>query len=105
METVALRNYRPALAGLKRLAVWDGRPASKFWHSTLQIYIAQLSGDIPALTRYAHDPECFSWALEAFAHMGRYDLLRTLAGDSDYRFQGAAMALVALQPGDEKTVK
>ena len=105
MTVVALRNYRPALAGLKRLAASPGNPPSSFWRSTLPIYIAQLSEDIPALIRYAHDPECFSWALEAFAHMGRYDQLRILASDSEYRFQGAAMSLIANQPGMDKKAK
>ncbi len=104
VTVVALRNYRPALTGLKRLAAWPGNPPSDFWRRTLPIYIAQLSKDITALTRYAHDETCAITALEALKRMGEIDVLRSLAGDMDYRFQGAAKTLLETVPTGGKAV-
>jgi hypothetical protein len=105
VTVIALRNYRPALTGLKRLAVRPGNPPSNFWRVTVPIYIAQLSEDVPALTRYAHDDTCAITALEALKRMGRNDVLRSLAADMNYRFQGAAKTLLETAPAGAQAVK
>ncbi|MBZ5639185.1 MAG: hypothetical protein LAO51_10600 [Acidobacteriia bacterium] len=99
---VAEQNYTRALAGLKRVAAQEN-PPSNFWSLTVPVYVAQLSEDVPALARYARDPTCAIPALEALKRIGRNDLLRSLAADMDYRFQGAAKALLEQQSGTGKS--
>jgi hypothetical protein len=104
VTTVAAQNYRPALQGVRRLA-GQANPPSTFWQSTVPVYIAQLSDDVPGLTRYAHDQASAIPALQALKRMGRDDLLRSLAADMNYRFQGTAKSLLETAPPGAEAVK
>lgn len=93
IEVISIRNYRPALAVLRKLGSGGGPEYAATWR-WLPVYIAQLSGDTDALKRHASEPERFSWALQAMKRMGRDDILRVLVKDHEYRYRDSAQKLL-----------
>jgi len=93
IEVISIRNYRPALAVLRKFGSESGPEYARTWR-WLPVYIAQLSDDTGALTRYASEPEQFSWALQAMKRLGRDDMLKVFANDQKYPYREVAQKLL-----------
>jgi hypothetical protein len=86
---IARHNYKPGLSALKR---WKALGTS---YAELEVYIAQLAGDVARLRDQTRLARVHVAALQALRRVGRSDIVESLASDQSYPYQSAAQFVLA----------
>ena len=88
LMAISVQDHRAALPVLKKLE------GSFPYKPLIDVYIAQLSGDISAIEKYIEDPRATSPALLVLKRMGKLEILGRIANDPANPARKAAQAVL-----------